>query len=229
MTNERETCGEYNGPPSYRRAPVHFAPDVPRVDMYVRLISHWPAELTRHLSSCVFGVWLLLRYPCVMFANRVLVSVPALLTGLALPLCGELPAIEQRWNHPYRRLPAEDWVFTLIVYCAVPLAVFAFDFFTGPHRTRKGQWIRCAGEILLVLPIWMFVLVWCGCVYPRQLADSVVCVLSLAFDRPSPPSANGGGISVKCGSSARPVVVSARRRRQPVCVRATTLGVWPIL
>ncbi len=113
------------------------------------------------LWSSVFGAWLLLRYPCVAMADRVTVSVPALLAGLALPVYWEIPAIEHQWKSPFNRLSAEDWVFLPIAYCAVPLAVFTYDFFTGSQRTGRSHWIRFAAEILLVLPVWEVVIVAC--------------------------------------------------------------------
>ena len=112
-------------------------------------------------ASCGFALWLGLRYPCVAFAHRPSVSLPALLAGLTLPVLCNLPAIKFQWNSPVSRWSEGDWVSLPVFYCALPVTVFVSDLLSRPYWSRTAQWVRALVEITLILPAWMFVILVC--------------------------------------------------------------------
>lgn len=112
-------------------------------------------------ASCGFALWLGLRYPCVAFAHRPSVSLPALLAGLTLPVLCNLPAITFQWDLPVSRWSEGDWVALPFFYCALPVTVFVSDFLSRPYWSRTQKCLRAVVEITLILPAWVFVILVC--------------------------------------------------------------------
>lgn len=113
-------------------------------------------------NTLLGALFLATRFPCVAFARRLSLSVPLMILGLVIPAAMIFDSIAHQWNAPHSRWSTGDWIVFPIYYSIFPVAVFLFDVSTAEIRTRRQNWLRFVIEVLVVLPVWISIVVYCG-------------------------------------------------------------------